>query len=540
MEGTQAVRFFEQLEKFGEQTALWAESGQTLSYAELAAAADCHADDLGPPGLVFLEARNRFDFLAAYLGCLRGGHTVYLFGPQDGPALDALVERYQPHAVVHCGQGGLDIKRRDVPALVLAPDLRVLMSTSGSTGSAKLVKLSGRNLDENARSIAHYLQLDGSSRAITSLKPHYSYGLSVINSHLAVGGSLALTELSVVDAGFWDTFAAAGADSLAGVPYTYELLDRQGIRLSQVAGLRYATQAGGRLAASLVQKFARDARDSGRRFYVMYGQTEASPRMAYLPPEMAVEWPDCIGVPVPGGHIDLFDEANRVIEAIGQPGQLVYRGPNVMMGYAGQRAELATDDTPSFLLTGDIAVRNEAGLFRIVGRSARFVKPFGVRVNLDEVEQWVSATIGKAACVGTDDVIIAVFDQGGGPEGPSLADPATAARIAAQFQLPQGAVQTRTAEQIPTLENGKTDYKALERVYLAAPPPAATLPSSVWRLLLSRAFADRVWIEARRILGFNTHKWTSIEDIFKVCLGLSSVDPEASFAGLAGDSLTYV
>jgi acyl-CoA synthetase (AMP-forming)/AMP-acid ligase II len=537
----QAARFFAQLEQFGERPALWTDTGRTVSYADLATAADLHAKELGAPGLVFLEARNRADFIAAYLGCLRGGHTVYLFSAQDSASLDALVERYQPHAVVHCEPDGLDIVRRNAPDIVLAPDLRLLMSTSGSTGSAKFVKLSGRNLDENAKSIAQYLELDQASRAITSLKPHYSYGLSIINSHLAVGGSLALTELSVIDAGFWDTFSASGADSLAGVPYTYELLDRQGIRLSQVAGLRYATQAGGRLSASLVQTFARDARDSGRRFYVMYGQTEASPRMAYLPPEMAVEWPDSIGVPIPGGRFELFDDADRVIEGTGQPGQLVYHGPNVMMGYAGQRIELATDDTPAFLLTGDIAVRNQNGLFRIVGRIARFVKPFGVRVNLDEVEQWVNATIGTAACIGTDDRIIAVFDESGAQGVEPLSDPANAARIAAQFKLPPGTVDTRTVERIAKLENGKTDYKALERTYLTAPSTLDTvLPPSLLRLLFSRAFAERVWTEARSILGLSTPKWTGIDEIFKVCLGLTSVDPDASFADLSGDSLSYV
>jgi len=412
------------------------------------------------------------------------------------------------------------------------------MSTSGSTGSVKFVKLSGNNLHSNAASIVEYLELDERSRAITSLKPNYSYGLSIINSHLAAGGSLVLTEMSVTDSAFWPTFVARGADSLSGVPYTYELLDRQGIKLSEIEGLRYATQAGGKLAPHLVRKFAEDAIGSGRRFFVMYGQTEAAPRISYLPPDKAADWPDCIGVPIPGGSIEILDDEGRPVLEPEIPGQLAYRGPNVMMGYALGREDLARDETPAFLMTGDIALRNSDGLFKIVGRSARFVKPFGVRINLDEVEQWIGAHVAPNVCVGNDDRILVLFPA----EDSSGVAAATAAKIATVFKLPPGVVQCRVVDAIPKLENGKTDYRKLRELYLspAAEAPMPKRAGDLAQLVFSRAFLSRSYEEALNILGLKKKEWDGIEGIFKALLGVDVVHPEDCFSDLAGDSLTYV
>lgn len=531
------MQFYQHLERYATAVALLDERGTVWTYSRLCDEADRFAAELGPPRLVFLEARNRFDAIAAYLGCLRGGHTVYLFGPQDGAALDALVETYDPAVVAYCREDRIEIVRRDAAPLALAPGLRLLLSTSGSTGSAKFVKLSGVNLDANARAIAQYLALDGQSRAITTLKPNYSYGLSIIHSHLAVGGSLALTELSVTDPGFWPAFAATGADSLAGVPYTYEMLDRQGIQLSAIAGLRYATQAGGKLAPHLVRKFAQDALAAGRRFYVMYGQTEAAPRIAYLPPEMAVEFPDCIGVPVPGGSIAIVDDDGTPIAQPEVAGQLVYSGPNVMMGYATGRDDLGRDDTPAHLATGDIAVRTAEGLFRIVGRSARFVKPFGIRVNLDEVEQWVAAEHGPDACVGDDETIVVLLPTEG--QADEREERTLAARVARAFKLPPGTVACHSVDAIPKLANGKTDYRALRASHLPS-QPEREVPDTLLGLVFSRAFLDRSVAEALNILGLRQKAWTSVAAIFRSLLGAETVSPDDCFSDLAGDSLTYV
>ena len=184
----------------------------------------------------------------------------------------------------------------------------------------------------NARSIADYLDLRASDVAITSLPLHYCYGLSVLHSHLLVGASVVLTDLSVADACFWDLAGRTGVTGLAGVPHTYALLDAVhfGPALPELPALRYLTQAGGRMAPDRVREYAGLARERGVDLFVMYGQTEATARMAYLPPELALDHADTIGRPVPGGSFRLAP----VPDAPAGCGELVYSGPNVMMGYA--------------------------------------------------------------------------------------------------------------------------------------------------------------------------------------------------------------
>ena len=235
--------------------------------------------------------------------------------------------------------GDGDIReRRPGTAHDLHPDLALLLSTSGSTGSPKLVRLSHDNLRCNAASIADYLGLTPDDRAITSLPMHYCYGLSVVHSHLLVGAGLVLTDLSVVDECFWRLAEDAGATSFAGVPYTFEQLERSGFTERALPSLRYVTQAGGRMAPERVGRWRDHGRRSGWDLVVMYGQTEATARMAWLPPDRADAHPEAVGIPIPGGSFRL-----EPVDEVDEPGvgELVYAGPNVMQGYAVSAADLA-------------------------------------------------------------------------------------------------------------------------------------------------------------------------------------------------------
>jgi acyl-CoA synthetase (AMP-forming)/AMP-acid ligase II len=308
-----APAFHDSLQRHTANVAL-VEAGRTVTYAALLEIAQRFAERLGAGRqLVFLEALNTVDSIAAYLACRTDGHPVHLFSGRDWPKTAVLIERYQPNVVWRWRKGALVEDRPISRSHALHPDLRVLLSTSGSTGTPKFVKLSDRNLQANAEAICQYLALQASDRAVTTLPFNYSYGMSVLNSHLACGASLALTDLSVADREFWALFRKLGATSFAGVPHTFEILDRADPQWAQISGLRYATQAGGRLAPELVRRFARLAEKHGWLFYVMYGQTEAAPRIAYLPPGRAAEFAHCIGVPVPGGEIELIDDSGRLV-----------------------------------------------------------------------------------------------------------------------------------------------------------------------------------------------------------------------------------
>ena len=356
----------------------------SVDYAELADRVAARRAELGTGRrLVFLSGSNTAETVVTYLAALAGGHPLLFTQPDaaGGSALEDLVARYAPDVVVRVGADDeVELDRlRDESRHVFHRDLALLASTSGSTGSPKLVRLSQGNVLANARAIADYLQLTPEDRAATTLPLHYCYGLSVVNSHLVAGGSLLLTDRSVVEPTFWAEFDAHEATSIAGVPYTYELLEATDFAQRPHPSLRYVTQAGGRMDPERVRGLARLGRERGFEVVVMYGQTEATARMAYLPAELAETAAGAIGVPVPGGSFRI-DE--RVGGAPGE-GELVYTGPNVMMGYAETAADLGRGAEVDELRTGDLARRRDDGLYEITGRLSRFVKAFGLRLDLD-------------------------------------------------------------------------------------------------------------------------------------------------------------
>lgn len=496
--GTEGL-FASGLERFADRLALIAEDGATLSYAELAARADSFAARLGPARrLVLIEGANAVEPLVAYLGALRGGH-VALLAP---PGAERIAAAFDPDVRIVQRDGGWDEGIDAVARHTLHPELRLLLATSGSTGAAKLVRLSGAAVDDNAYAIADYLRLGPDERPITTLPMHYSYGLSVLNSHLAVGATLLLDRRSVIEPGFWERVDAAGATSLAGVPYTYELLDRGGFRERDHPSLRTLTQAGGRLPPDRAAGYAEWAAGRDARFFIMYGQTEATARMAYLPPDRLADRPDAIGVAIPGGTFRLIDADGGTIAAPDTPGELLYRGPNVMMGYASAPADLARGPELDELRTGDIAERSGDGLYRIVGRASRFCKPFGLRIALDEVEAMLARDGVRAVAAG-DDALIAIAVLGEGEAG------VIATRLATALKLPAEIFDVAVVDAPPLLPTGKIDYRAILDTARARRVDRAPAVDAV-AAAFARAFPGR------------------------------TISDDASFASLGGDSLNYV
>ena len=475
--------------------------GVEVSYAELARRADAFAAAVGTqPHLLLLSMNNEIDAVIAYLGALRGGHPVILTGDADTAATTRLTAMFEPD--VQC-VGTTIVSRMKQDGKALHHDLAVLLSTSGSTGSVKLVRVSSTALDANARSIAEYLEIAADDRALTSLPLTYSYGLSVLNSHLAAGAAVVLTGRSVIDHEFWRLAEASAATSLAGVPYTYELLEKTGFRNLELPALRTLTQAGGRLPAELVATYADWASTTGRRFFTMYGQTEATARIAYLGPAEMHDYPGCIGRAVPGGTLRL-----RAVD--GQPedvGELIYRGPNVMMGYATRRDDLARGAELEELATGDLASEVAPDVFRIVGRLGRFAKIAGLRIGFDDIESLLLEH-GIAAKVAGDDTIVAVATCD--------ADLAAAqALVAARCAIPAAALAFVAVSEWPRLVSGKIDYAALTALGRAEQVAAAAAQTvSAGSLHFAPAFAP--------------------------LLRGRSASPDDSFMTLAGDSLSYV
>src|SRR3990172_6101058 len=215
--------FWDALGAYGSDISLIDADGARLCYRFLADEADRFAATLGSRRLLLLEIENHSSAVIAYLGALRARFPVLLVPPGDATGTGRISTAFEPELRWSRATGLVELAP---PRGSLHPDLALALSTSGTTGTTKLVRLSGRALDSNARSIAEYLELSPSERAITSLPASYCYGLSVINSHLAAGASAVLTDASIVDETFWDLVDREGATSFAGVPYSYELLER--------------------------------------------------------------------------------------------------------------------------------------------------------------------------------------------------------------------------------------------------------------------------------------------------------------------------
>jgi|GEM_PF-744493 len=495
--GRMDYRLFNGIERFGDSTALVAQDGSAISYAELIAMADAAIAPLGPARrLVSIEMANAVEPLALYIGCLRAGHVVI---PHDGKTIsENLIHTFSPSATYGKTNDEWTLTAHLNARHTLHPHLAILLSTSGSTGSPKLVRLSHQNLSANAKSISEYLDFQPGERAITTLPAHYSYGLSVLHSHLLFGHTLVLNDLSVSEPTFYERVREMEITSLAGVPHSHELLLRSGFFDQDYPALRYLTQAGGKLSADRVHDIANWAKREGKRFYVMYGQAEASPRMAYLPPEDALSHSASIGCAVPGGRFRL-DPIKADTDSDNAAGELVYTGPNVMMGYAFGPDDLARGQGSDELKTGDIAVQGSSGYYRIVGRMSRFAKLFGLRISFDEVEQHLIANGIDAAVTGNDSGLDIVTTRRG-EHNQITGD------LAKYLSIPETQIFVTEAHEIPRLPTGKTDYVAIRNLRAPETP-------------------DESQAISQQIAGI---------------LGATILTESSTFRSLGGDSLNYV
>jgi long-chain acyl-CoA synthetase len=283
---------------------------------------------------------------------------------------------------------------------------------------------------------------------VTTLPPSYSYGLSVINSHLQAGGCLVLNEHSVLSREFWATVQRHGATSLAGVPATYQMLLRSGFERMSLPSLRTLTQAGGALGDRATAARCRQVAKRGWRFFVMYGQTEATARISYVPPQRLAEKIGSIGVAIPRGGLSV-DPAN---------GELIYRGPNVMMGYASGPDDLALgDELGGVLRTGDLGRCDDDGFFHVTGRLKRFIKLAGLRVGLDEVERGLHGATGlPVSASGRDDKLVVWLECEGGAQ-----EAQASAWVRESYGLHRSLFRVSCVPQLPLLPNGKKDYRPL-------------------------------------------------------------------------------
>lgn len=461
-----APDLFRRLDRHGDRPALVGADGSVVSYADMLAAGDRLAAGLrGQRVLAVVICRNDPDCVAGYVGLMRAGAAVMLLHHSVKPdQLDAILARFSPqviyapsgfgalgHNLAHLG--GYVLARLSEQGPALHDDLALLLTTSGTTGSRNFVRLSAANIAANAASIAEYLEIGPHERPITTMPLSYSYGLSILHSHVLQGASVVCCEDSVVSPLFWKLMREQAVTSLGGVPFIYDMLKKLRFGRMDLPALKTLTQAGGRMAPEMVAEFAQVCAATGRKLFVMYGATEATARIAWLPWDQVMARPGSIGKAIPGGRLWIEDADGQPVTEPDTTGELVYGGANVCLGYASEAADLSRgDDNDGVLRTGDMARMDSDGFFYVVGRRKRFLKVFGNRVNLDELERLLAEDGLQCACAGGDDALM--VHVVGDVE-------AAKAAVVARTSLTTQMFKVASIAAIPRQESGKVDYAAL-------------------------------------------------------------------------------
>lgn len=459
---------------FSENEAVISDSGIVLSYSQIYEETQNFKSHIPKRGLICCLCTNTIGSLVGYIsGFYAQSPLILLDGERDNDYIKSYLDKYYPEYIWIPSNRKSDFLGTIIydcydysliqmdygdncPTTSLNEELSLCLTTSGSTGSPKLVRLTENNLKANAESIAEYLHIDEKERPITTLPMYYSFGLSVINSHLIKGATILLTGASIFSKVFWDFFEKTAPTSLAGVPFTYEMLEKMGIFKMKLPSLKTMIQAGGKLNAKIVEHYVNYAADNNREFIVMYGQTEASPRMSFLPFAYAKMKPSSIGIPIPGGEFLLYNLQNQIIQESEIEGELIYKGPNVSLGYAECRKDLEKgDDNKGILRTGDVAYKDKDGFYYITGRLKRFVKIWGNRYNLDSIEQLIKPITSDIACVG-DDKKIYVFI-----ENPIYSEEIIHL-LSSKLQLNKSCFSIKLINQIPKTLSGKIRYEVLK------------------------------------------------------------------------------
>jgi acyl-coenzyme A synthetase/AMP-(fatty) acid ligase len=441
--------------------------GSTLTYGELGDLVGGVEKSLRHPdkALVLCTGDRELSTLVGYLAALRSGHAVAFM-----PGTAEVVAAYRPEFVVPGAGDGEGLgelgyvpsesggrvwrRRTRQPAGDVLPETAVLLATSGSTGSPKAVRLSYAGVAGNSAAVVRALGITPADRAATTLPITHSYGLSVVNTHLLAGASVLLSDRTPLSLALWDEMARTGVTSLAAVPTTYAAFGPAHVKLLARTRIRTMTQSGARLRDELAMRLWQMMADRQGRFFVMYGQTEATARMACLDPGDLPAHLGSVGTAVPGGTLTVGPATGHHGARPGE-GEVHYAGPGVMLGYATGRADLGRGAGVDTLPTGDLGYLRDGYLY-LTGRTKRIVKVLGVRTSLDDLERLVERPGQPAAVVaGTDDVVYLV--GAGDPE----VHEKQRRLLAETLGVPGRSVVFHAVHRLPQTASGKIDYRKL-------------------------------------------------------------------------------
>jgi len=476
------LAFFDVARTRGDHSAIETEKG-TFTYGWLLRAAEsvrrylCSRSDFTPGARVALKLANSPEYVAAYYGTLLAdGVVVPLPVALEPMRLKQIEDACSPDILIApknlAGEAAATVTLiAEHPGDIARPtpqrgrdDLAMLLFTSGSTGLPKGVMLSHGNILSNAQSILHDLPITGDERALVLLPFCHAFGNSILQTHILAGATMIFAGALMFPVTIPQAIAKFNATSFSAVPEVYGMLMKYGrLGEQQMPHLRYMSVAGGGLRHDLSVQMAELIAPA--EFYVMYGQSEASARLAVLPPDQLAVREGSIGKALSGVELAVLDESNRSLPQ-GEAGMLCARGPNVMLGY--WRDEGATHEALSdgWLRTGDLARADADGYFYIEGRANLLVKVQGYRVHPVEIESVVEAAFPGIRAVAVPiqhagETRFALFVV---PQGGAAVD-AAGLRAACQRDLPSYKipVYVEILEELPLTSGYKVDRAALSR-----------------------------------------------------------------------------
>ena len=444
--------------------------GHELNYGQLADEVESFSHLLKPRSIVFLLCKNTVGSLAGFLGFIEGNVVpLALSSKIDKALLEALMTEYTPAYLwvpseqteefdypVRFQKYGYALLETGAEVYPIHDQLQFLMTTSGSTGSPKLVRYKKGNLEANAKNVAAAFGWTEKERPVCDLGMQYTMGLNVINTHLYVGATVLLTTYNLMSSDFWDFVRAEKATNFTGVPFSYDILFRLHFDRMELPYLTTFSQGGGKMTDARFVQLAEYAQKNGKRFIASFGTTETAARMACLPAELALTKTGSIGRAIPEGELFLIDENGEELKDPEAEGEMCYRGPNVTMGYAVKKEELLNgDDFHGEYHTGDLARRDADGCYYVTGRMSRFLKLLSYRVSLDQCERLIQEHFGiECACAGNDHQMeIYVTDESKKKDVLDF--------ISEKTNLFKTVFKVIVIDKIPRNDSGKVRYKEL-------------------------------------------------------------------------------
>lgn len=369
--------------------------------------------------IIIIIADNCYEFIAGYISLMNKSKTIKILLDKSFPQeyIEKLVKSYKPNYIYL--PINLDIKNIKILKTIKLKTFKILktnfkkeikvnyinyllLPTSGTTQSAKFVRLSKNNMLDNTKKIINSLNIKKNHCTITTMPAGYSYGLSIINTYLMSGAKIVLNNNTLFEKKFWKKIKKFNVNSFGGVPEFYKILKKLDFEKFLNKSIKYLTQAGGKLEEDCINYFGKICKKNKIKFFIMYGQTEASPRITCLPWKLFFTKHKSVGKPLSGYRVTIKKNGKELKKPF-EIGEIIVKGKNVSLGYAESLKDLKKGNTNKFILnTGDIGFKDKDGFVFITGRSKRIIKIFGKRFNLEDIENYLKKEGYKIRCRPTD------------------------------------------------------------------------------------------------------------------------------------------